>query len=74
MQLFRQNFVLVSYFDKLGYLCLFENNKFKFSFNSNLVRIDFLLTNENSYMFDRVDTYVESLNMELCGTKCKIMI
>lgn len=29
VSLYRRNFVLVSYLEKLIYLCLFENNEFK---------------------------------------------
>jgi len=41
---FRHNLVLVSYLDKLEIcVCLFGNNEFRLSFNSNVVGISLLL-------------------------------
>ena len=69
---FRKNLVLVSYLDKLGYLCSFGNNVFKLSFNSDIVETGSLLINDNLYLIDIVASYGESFNAELCGTKRRI--
>jgi len=69
---FRKNLVLVSYLDKLGYLCSFGNNVFMLSFNSNIVRTDSLLPYDNLYLLDIVSSYSESFNVELRGTKRRI--
>ena len=69
---FRRNLVLVSYLEKLGYLCSFGNNVFRLSFNSDIVGTDSLLVNDNLYLLDIVASYVEYFNVELHGTKCRI--
>ena len=69
---FRRNLVSVSYLDKLGYLCSFGNNVFRLSFNSNIVGTGSLLVNDNLYLLDIVASYGESINAELCCTKCRI--
>jgi len=72
VSLFRQNLVLVSYLDKLGYLCSCGNNVFRLSFNSDIVRTNSLLAYDNLYLIDIVASYGESFNEELCGTKRRI--
>ena len=69
---FRRNLVLVSYLDKLGYLCSFGNNVFRLSFNLDIVGTSSLLVNDNLYLLDNVASYGESFNVELCGTKHRI--
>jgi len=59
---FRWNLVLVSYLDKLGYLCSFGNNVFRLSFNSDIVGTGSLLVNDNVYLLDIVASYGESFN------------
>lgn len=59
---FRRNLVSVSYLDKLGYLCSFENNMFMLSFNSDIVGTGSLLVNDNLYLHDTVASYGESFN------------
>lgn len=68
----RRNLISVSYLEKLGYLCLFGNNMFKLSFNSNIFGTNSLMTHDNLYLLDTIATYGESLNVESCGTKRKI--
>ena len=62
---FRRNLVLVSYLDKLGYLCSFGNNVFRLSFNSDIVGTGSLLVNDNLYLLDTVASYGESYCMVL---------
>jgi len=59
---FRRNLVSVSYLEKLGYLCPFENNVFRLSFNSDIVGTRSLLVNDNLYLLDTVASYGESFN------------
>ena len=69
---FRRNLVLVSYLDELGYLCSFENNVFRLSFNSYIVETGSLLAHDNLYLLDTVTSYGESFNAELRGIKRRI--
>jgi len=69
---FRRKLISVSYLDKSGYSCSFENNEFSLSFNSNIVGTGSLLTYDNLYLLDTVTTYNETLNTESHGTKRKI--
>jgi len=69
---FRRNLISISYLDKLGYLCSFENNVFRLSFNSDIVGTGSLLAYDNLYLLDIVASYGESFNAELRGTKRKI--
>lgn len=69
---FRQNLISVSYLDKSGYFCSFGNNMFKLSFNSDIVGTGSLTGHDNLYLLDTIAIYGESLNVESCGTKCKI--
>ena len=69
---FRRNLISVLYLDKSNYLCSFENNVFKLSFNSDIVRSVSFMGHDNLYFLDTITTYGESLNVESHGTKCKI--
>lgn len=69
---FRRNLILVSYLDKSGYFCSFENNMFKLSFNSGIVGTGSLMGHDNLYLLGTIATYEETLNVESHGTKHKI--
>jgi len=45
---------------------------FRLSFNSDIVGIGSLLAYDNLYLLDIVASYGESINAELCCTKCRI--
>ena len=69
---FRQNLVLVSLLDKFGYSCLFGNNQFYLSINSNIIDTSFLKAYDNLYMLETVVSYNETLYVETQGTKRKL--
>lgn len=69
---FRWNLIPVSYLDKSIFLYSFRNNIFNLSLNSYIVVTSSLFYHDNLYFLDIIATYNESLNVESCGTKCKI--
>ena len=58
---FKRNLVSISVLDKLGYSCVFRNNKFSLFQNSNLVGTDSLSYVDNLYMLDTIASYHETL-------------
>ncbi|RYE19068.1 MAG: hypothetical protein EOP45_13205, partial [Sphingobacteriaceae bacterium] len=69
---FRRNLVSVSYLDKLGYCCSFQDSVFSLSINSKVVGTGSLLIYDNLYMLETVASYNETLNVESRGTKRKL--
>ena len=58
--------------DKSGYSCSFGNNQVNLPLNSKVIGTGSLVVYDNLYMLDIVASYLESLNIESRGTKCKL--
>ena len=69
---FRPNLISISYLDKYGYSCSFENNQVNLSLNSKVIRTSSLMVYDNPYMLGIVASYHKNLNIESCGTKRKL--
>ena len=72
VSLFRRNLISISYLDKFGYSCYFGNTQVNLSLNSKVIGNCSLVVYDNLYMLDIVVSYHENLNIESCGTKCKL--
>lgn len=57
MPSFRWNLIFISTLDKFNYHCSFENCKFSFSLNSNI-----LSSLNNLYMIDKIVSFNETLH------------
>jgi GAG-pre-integrase domain len=69
---FRQNLIYISALDKLGFFCLFGDEKFGLYRHSNMVASGFLSIMDNLYVLDIIISYNETLNNETRNIRQKL--